>query len=51
MFEQFSSLTVKVAFQMKHDKGIKIMRAKLARLNEGYLLSVEQINQLFTLGQ
>jgi hypothetical protein len=75
MFEQFSSLTVKVAFQMKHeghgravvakigdkflvtnpkhmqDKGIKIMRAKLARLNEGYLLSFEQINQLFTVEQ
>jgi len=75
MFEQFSQLTVKVAFQMKYegkgravvakigdkfvvtnpkhmqDKGIKIMRAKLARLNEGYMLTFEQVNQLFTLEQ
>lgn len=30
------------------DKGIKIMRKKLARLNEGYMLSVSDINNLFT---
>jgi hypothetical protein len=33
------------------DKGIKIMRAKTARLNEGYMLSCEQINQLFEVVQ
>ena len=31
------------------DKGIKIMRAKNARLNEGYLLSASQIVDLFTI--
>lgn len=30
------------------DKGIKIMRKHLARLNEGYMLDIEQINQLFS---
>lgn len=30
------------------DKGIKVMRAKTARLNEGYLLSIEHINNLFS---
>ena len=33
------------------DKGIKVARKRNARLNEGYMLSWEQVNQLFTLEQ
>lgn len=75
MYAQFTTLTVKVAFQMKfagpgravsakigdkftvtnpahmQDKGVKVARAKTARLNEGYLLTSEQVEQLFTVEQ
>lgn len=33
------------------DKGIKVMRAKTARLNEGYLLSCDQVNMLFNIAE
>lgn len=33
------------------DKGIKVARAKLARINEGYMLSLEQVEQLFNVEQ
>lgn len=38
--------TVTNPCHMQHN-GIKVMRAKGARLNEGYMLSIEHINQLF----
>lgn len=33
------------------DNGIKVARAKTARLNEGYMLAAEQIEQLFNVVQ
>lgn len=33
------------------DKGIKIARAKKARLNEGYMLTIEQVKSLFSVVQ